>query len=142
MKKGLRNSLQMMVTYVVHFTRSLRPSNSSLDRKIASSTCNQACRDRHFSDLQYCMGKGGLEKIIHSFRSVVEVKPELDIFAMDGDNAFNKLDRGIALQAVKSHYPAYLPLLRTMYGSKSTAWFTGKEDGIDFINSTTGVHQD
>ena len=94
-----------------------------------------------FLRLAILYGKRWTGKDHYSFRSVVEVKPELDIFAMDGDNAFNKLDRGIALQAVKSHYPAYLPLLRTMYGSKSTAWFTGKEDGIDFINSTTGVHQ-
>ena len=87
------------------------------------------------------MERGGLEKIVHSFRSAVEVKPEFDIFAMDGDNAFNKLDRGFALQAIKTHFPAYLPLLRTIYGCKSKAWFAGKEDGVDFVDSTTGVHQ-
>ena len=82
-------------------------------RKIAGTVCQSKTyqfNKEHFENLQYCTTKSGTEIISHSFRLVLEEKPELDIFAMDGDNAFNRMNRMRGLYEIRKHFPAMLSI--------------------------------
>ena len=116
---------------------------NNIDRKIAAAACNIAMKDLsgdHFENLQYCLEKNGCEKIVHLFSAGMEEHPEFDTFLMDGDNAFNNLCRAAALTEVKKHFPECLPFLRSIYGTKSNAWFTDGSSATP-ISSQEGVHQ-
>ena len=113
-------------------------------RKIAGTICQNKTyqfNKEHFEQLQYCTTKLGTEIISHAFRLVLEEKPELDVFAMDGDNAFNRMNRMRGLFEIRKHFPAILPFLRMVYGSQSMAWYSGLPEGIEGIKSKEGVQQ-
>ena len=113
-------------------------------RKLASSVALQQTREfneTHFEDLQYCMKKSGAEKIVHSFKASIEMCPTWDIFCMDGDNGFGRMNRISALHQVKTKFIALLPLLRSMYGTTSKAWYMGLPTGIESIDCEEGCQQ-
>jgi hypothetical protein len=113
-------------------------------RKIAGTVCQSKTyqfNKEHFQNLQYCTTKSGTEIISHSFRLVLEEKPEFDVFAMDGDNAFNRMNRMRGLYEIRKHFPAMLPFLRMVYGSQSTSWYSGLLEGVEGIKSEEGVQQ-
>jgi hypothetical protein len=95
----------------------------------------------HFRDMQYSMDKTGNEKIIHSTNATLQLNPDKCVFALDGDNAFMREERSMTLKEVKAHFPESLPYMNMLYGSDSRAWFHGKAEGIDHINSQKGLHQ-
>jgi hypothetical protein len=123
----------------------VRPIGANiLDRKIASTAFLRSIRDfnrSHFEGLQCATENLGMEKIIHSFRVASEQFPDKDIFSMDGKNAHNILDRGIMMREILKHHPAILPFVRMIYGQNSKAWFIGQANGINFIDSSLGLHQ-
>lgn len=117
---------------------------NNLDRKIAGFAVNAAAKEfsvNHFHGLQYCMEKNGCEKIIHTFRASMELRPEFDCFFMDGENAFNNLIRATALKEIRDHFPAILPYALSIYGSSSKAWFSNEANPVLQISSEEGVHQ-
>jgi hypothetical protein len=104
--------------------------------KIAGTVCQRKTyqfNKAHFENLQYCTTKSGTEIISHSFRLVLEEKLELDVFAMDGDNAFNRMNRMRGLFEIRKHFPAMSPFLRMVYGSQSTSWYSGLPEVIEGI---------
>jgi hypothetical protein len=115
-------------------------------RKIASKLCLQFIEkshfnEKHFHQLQFATFRNGTEQIIHSFRLASEMHPEWDKFAMDGDNAFQRISRLVGLHQVMQHFPAVLPFLRSMYGHTSHAWYLGEQDNIFPVLSAEGAHQ-
>ena len=115
-------------------------------RKIASKLCLQSIEksmfnEKHFEKLQYATFRNGTEQIIHSFRLASDMHPEWDKFAMDGDNAFQRISRLVGLHQTMHHFPAALPFLRSMYGDSSHAWYLGERDHIFPVLSAEGSHQ-
>ena len=113
-------------------------------KKIAGTICLKRTKefnDSYFEPLQYCMKPFGAESVNLSFRAILELKPELDVWAKDGDNAFNSASRMVGLHEVKSKFRKLLPLLRLSYGSPSNAWYMGLSDGIESIKSQEGPQQ-
>ena len=85
-------------------------------RKLASTIAlqdetTQSFNTKFFDNLQFGMDRLGTEKIIHSFRILLETHPEKDVFAMDADNAFNRLGRQAALYEVMLHQYGYFPVV-------------------------------
>ena len=60
---------------------------------------------------------------------------------MDGDNAFNRLNRLRALHEVMLHHPAMFPFLYSMYKEDSNGRFSGLTHGIKPIITSEGVTQ-
>ena len=115
-------------------------------RKLASTIAlqdesTQSFNKSFFKDLQFGMDRLGTEKIVHSFRTFLEKYPEKDVFAMDADNAFNRLCRQAALYEIMLHHPAIFPLLFQMYKGTSNGWFHGLEEGIQPVLTSEGVTQ-
>jgi hypothetical protein len=115
-------------------------------RKLASSIAlqdpsTQAFNKYFFKNLQFGMDRLGTEKIVHSFRIFLERHPESDVFAMDADNAFNRLCRLTALYEIMKAHPALFPLLYQMYKTSSNGWFHGLEEGIQPVHTSEGVTQ-
>jgi len=113
-------------------------------RKIAGSVClkrTHAFNASHFKELQYCLQPAGAESINLSFRAILERFPELDIWAKDAENAFNRSSRLEALHEVRVNFRQLLPLLRMTYGTSSNAWYMGLPEGIDSIKSQEGSQQ-
>ena len=115
-------------------------------RKLASTIAlqdesTQSFNKSFFKDLQFGMDRLGTEKIVHSFRTFMEKYPEKDVFAMDADNAFNRLCRQAALYEIMLHHPAIFPLLFQMYKGTSNGWFHGLEEGIQPVLTSEGVTQ-
>ena len=85
-------------------------------RKLASTIAlqdpsTQAFNKYFFKNLQFGMDRLGTEKIVHSFRIFLERHPESDVYAMDADNAFNRLCRLSALYEIMKAHPALFPLI-------------------------------
>ena len=113
-------------------------------RKIPSALAFRSTNQfniNYFKNLQFAFDASGTEKIIHSFRTVTELKPTWDRFAMDGNNAFNSCNRKRALFEIKRHFSRLFPLLKAMYGESSTAWYYGLSDSIQGIDSVEGFQQ-
>ena len=113
-------------------------------RKIASailfstvSTFNK----NYFQQIQYALHRSGTEHIINTLRTVHELHPDRDIFAMDGDNAFNRVSRRIGLKTVLEHCPQVFPFLRMLYGEPGTVWYYGMTDCIREITNQEGYLQ-
>jgi len=115
-------------------------------RKLASTIAlqdpsTQAFNKYFFKNLQFGMDRLGTEKIVHSFRIFLERHPESDVYAMDADNAFNRLCRLSALYEIMKAHPALFPLLYQMYKTSSNGWFHGLEEGIQPVHTSEGVTQ-
>ena len=119
---------------------------TSVVRKIAGLAILQSQMTKeftaeHFRGLQFSMEKNGTEKIVHAFRLTQDKHPERDMFFGDGDGAFNRLSRDIALHETMTNFPAIFPFVKAMYGGPSGAWIYGAEEGIQRINIDDGVTQ-
>jgi hypothetical protein len=113
-------------------------------RKIAGTVCQSKTyqfNKEHFQNLHYCTTKSRTEIISHLFRLFLEKKPEFDVFAMDGENAFNRMNLMRGLYVIRKHFPAMLPFLRMVYGSQSTSWYSGLLKGVEGIKFEEGVQQ-
>src|SRR5882672_6574752 len=97
--------------------------------------------DRHFGLLQSAMRRCGMEEIIHLIGTTLEHHPELDFFAADGDNAFNRANRATGLKHIKENFKQALPHLRSMYLGDSDQWYYGLPDSIKSISCVNGFHQ-
>ena len=95
----------------------------------------------HFQDMQYALHRSGTEHIINTIRAVHEYHPDKDIFAMDGDNAFNRVSRRMGLKTVQKQCPQIFPFLRMLYGKPGTVWYYGMEDNIREIQNEEGFLQ-
>jgi hypothetical protein len=95
----------------------------------------------HFQNTQYGVSQHGTEKVIHSLRLHQTLHPDHDVFAMDGDNAFNRLNREVLIHEISEHHPYMLPFIKLCYGCITFAYFVGLASGVIAISSVTGVHQ-
>ena len=116
----------------------------NLDRKIAGATLLKMYRFyvmEIFGDLQYAIDPKGTEKIVHSIRIGMEAHPEYDFFAPDAANAFNRCNREIGLFETMTNLPTMFPFTKFLYGSESSTWFHGMNDGIQNIRCQEGSQQ-
>ena len=113
-------------------------------KKIACSIClnrTKTFNKDYFKSLQYCMSPFGTESVSLFFRAILESRPDLDLWAKDGDNGFGRLSRISGLYETKEKFPAILPILRMIYGSNANAWYMGLDDGIESVKSSEGCQQ-
>ena len=113
-------------------------------KKIACAIClkrTTAFNKEYFKSLQYCMSPLGTESVSLFFRAILESKPELDMWAKDGDNGFGRISRISGLYQTKEHLPELLPILKMIYGTSSNAWYMGLADGIEKLDSSEGCQQ-
>ena len=99
-----------------------------------------------FHNIQYGLEKNGTDKIIHTIRILKEHDPTLDIFAMDGINAFNSISRLTFLDQLKNwvgqnKLSNLFPFVKQFYGQNSNLWHLYKNDRIDNIQSQEGLQQ-
>ena len=87
------------------------------------------------------MSPFGNEYVSLFCRAILESKPELDLWAKDGDNGFGRLSRIAGLYETKDKFPELLPILRMIYGSSGNAWYMGLDQGIESVNSNEGCQQ-
>ena len=80
--------------------------------------------------------RGGCEAITHTVRQALKTDPSLWCLQADFVNAFNLVDRGVALEEVARHFPEILAWVKTCYGQPSHLLF-----GVTSILSQLGVHQ-
>ncbi len=116
----------------------------NLDRKIAGATLLKMYRPLImgiFGDVQYAIDPKGTEKIVHSIRTGMEAHPEYDFFAPDAANAFNRCNREIGLFETMTNLPFMFPFTKFLYGSESSTWFHGMNDGIQNIRCQEGSQQ-
>lgn len=113
-------------------------------RKIASAVLFRTTATfnmEYFKELQYALKKSGTEHIINTIRIVQEKNPDYDVFAMDGDNAFNRVSRRMGLQTIRQLCPHVFPFLRMLYGASGRLWYYGMEDAIREIANMEGFLQ-
>ena len=113
-------------------------------RKIASTVLFQSTANfniEHFKELQFALKKCGTEHIINTMRVIHERHPGRDVFAMDGDNAFNRVSRRLGLQSILALCPQVFPFLRMLYGTSGRLWYYGMEDSIREIANVEGFLQ-
>jgi hypothetical protein len=87
------------------------------------------------------MDKTCNEKIIHTFNASLQREPGKCVLAVDRTNAFHFLDRVVSLGEVKTESPQTLSFIALTYAADSRAWYHGKPQGIDHIDSVKGLHQ-
>ena len=80
--------------------------------------------------------RGGCEAIVHTVRKALDENPDLWCLQADFINAFNLIDRGIALEEIARVFPEVLAWVTTCYGQPSQLLF-----GETSIWSQLGVHQ-
>lgn len=116
-------------------------------RKIASKVCflrALSTTKSLFGEVQLALVKGGTEFIVHSFQRSFDDSYDngsLDIFAMDGDNSFNRASRWKALSEIREKCPSVFPFIRSMYADPSHGFYFGMPDCIRSIKSEEGFHQ-
>ena len=123
----------------------VRPiGKNSLPRKLVSISMfhqTKAFNAEHFAPFAFGLESNGCESIVHSLRFCMEAHPDWHVYTVDADNAFNRASRVKGLKEVKTYFPQFLPFLREMYLTESTAWFHGLPDSIHKIRSQLGYHQ-
>jgi hypothetical protein len=113
-------------------------------RKIASAVLFRSTANfngQYFNDLQYALKKCGTEHIINTMRVVSQHNPDKDLFAMDGDNAFNRASRRIGLRSILQHCPHVFPFMRMLYGHTGREWYFGMDDSIRELLNEEGFLQ-
>ena len=79
-------------------------------------------------DKQLCLGqKGGIEYAIHSLRSAYEDKNNEAMLLIDADNAFNSLNRELALKNVEVLCPSLATALKNSYSRPPALFVNGKK---------------
>ena len=79
-------------------------------------------------DKQLCLGqKGGIEYAIHSLRSAYEDKNNEAMLLIDADNAFNSLNRELALKNVEVLCPSLATELKNSYSRPPALFVNGKK---------------
>ena len=94
-----------------------------------------------FSNIQLGIDKLGTEKIIHSIRCIIQQDPTIDVFIMDGENAFNQVSRIEILLLVKELFPEEFEFFQSYLSVESSMWCMNKESPIQPIQSCEGVVQ-
>ena len=87
-------------------------------------------------NVQLGMSKSGCERIFHTFNAASALHPSHDAMFIDGENAFNKMERDEALLRLKASMPQFVGYFLAFYGSSSSLWFGDKE-----IKAGVGVQQ-
>jgi hypothetical protein len=107
----VREYLSATVIIPAPKTTDVRPINiCTFYRKLASVKMFQmisgdadACKC--LDKLQYALRSGGMEEIIHKFRIVMEVRPEVDVVLLDAFNAFNAISRMWGMVTIMEKVP-------------------------------------
>jgi hypothetical protein len=110
----------------------IRPINiMGFIRQIAEKAAMNWVRSKfstseYFGLTQFALKKCGTEHIIHEFQIQVEKDIQnMDVFTMDADNAFNKVNRVQGIYQIMNDFPELLPLVRLRYLDDSIAWYSG-----------------
>jgi hypothetical protein len=119
---------------------SINDTMIKLVKKVMFKITSEFNRD-FFVGIQYALKSNGAEEIVHTLRAAFELNPDYDTFALDGENAFNKLNRKQSLFQIKQNFPMLLPLLRENYGISRNCWYYGLEDAIKPVASQEGMNQ-
>ena len=119
----------------------LRPiAVGNLMRRLVAKCCASKLQERAASLLKpHQLGVGvrnGCEAIVHSVRKVLEADPSLWCLQADFKNAFNLVDRDVAMGEVLEKFPEILSWVKTCYGQPSHLLF-----GSTSISSQLGFHQ-
>ena len=78
--------------------------------------------------LQLCAGQpAGVESAIHAMRSIFEDEESDGVLLIDADNAFNRVNRAVALWNIQFTCPAMKHILINFY-RKSTRIFMRSDD--------------
>ena len=93
--------------------------------------------------LQTCSGtEAGIEAAIHAVREIYEEDESECVLLIDADNAFNSLNRKVALHNVKVLCPSFHRFLSNVYQQPSKLFLIGTDQtSPDFILSEEGVTQ-
>ena len=76
---------------------------------------------------QLCLGqKCGIEHAIHSLRETFELPETEGLLLIDAKNAFNSLNRDLALKNIQKTCPSIITALRNSYGTPSNLYVNGK----------------
>ena len=94
-----------------------------------------------FDNVQFGIDRLGTEKIIHSIRHLMQKDKTMDVFLMDGENAFNTLSRIELLLQIKEQFPDKFNFFHAYLSTVSKMWFMNKDLPISPINSKEGVVQ-
>ena len=88
--------------------------------------------------LQTCAGlESGIEAVIHAMKTTFEKEECKVVMLVDADNAFNRLNRNVALTNIKQICPPVYQYLENSYNTSSKLYL---KDG-SFILSKEGVTQ-
>ena len=91
--------------------------------------------------LQTCAGlKGGIEAAIHAMRQTYEKESSEAILLVDAENAFNKLNRKVALQNIKQLCPSFYQYLFNTYQTPAKLVIQG-DSTHEIIYSEEGCTQ-
>jgi hypothetical protein len=71
----------------------------------------------------------------------MEIHPEYDFFAPDAATAFNSCNQEVGLFETMMKVPAMFSFAKFLYGSQSTTWFHGIDEGIKDIQCKEGSQQ-
>ena len=94
-----------------------------------------------FDNIQFGIDRLGTEKIIHSIRHLMERDKKMDVFLMDGENAFNSLSRIELLLQIKEQFPDSFNFFHSYLSMIGNMWFMNKDSPISSISSKEGVVQ-
>jgi hypothetical protein len=97
--------------------------------------------EKMFGTSQLAFVKGGIEHIVHAFQIHHQQHPDHDLFAIDGDNAFNSAMRAFGLMQILLHCKPLFPMMRQFYLDPSVGFVVGMMEGIEEILSKEGFHQ-
>ena len=79
------------------------------------------------SNYQLCLGqKCGIEYAIHALRDAYQKDENQGILLIDAENAFNSLNRELALKNVANLCPSLLNAIRNSYSAKSKLYVNKK----------------
>ena len=76
---------------------------------------------------QLCLGqKCGIEHAIHSLRQQSETPEVQGILLIDAKNAFNSLNRDLALRNIENHCPSFITAIKNSYKTPTNLLSTAK----------------
>ena len=113
-------------------------------RKLASLVISRKMQNftnDYMNKFQYVMRRNGCESIQISLKEISERNPFNDMYTIDADNAFNRVNRLKGITEIIKHCPEISSFVKAMYLEKSKGWYYGLHDAIKEITSSMGFHQ-
>ena len=111
-------------------------------RRLIGKTIGWALKE----DIQFAAGplqaatglQGGAEAAIHAMKNIFESQDTEAVILVDADNAFNKLNRQVALHNIQHICPPFATILTNTYRQPSRLFVAGGKEMLSCEGSTQG----